>query len=228
MKLKDTIYNFFANVFYYTIAVPIVFALDKLFFDYKMIGKENIQKVPGGKITISNHIHYLDCTMNGLVNFPDYSYFITLESNCEIPVVGALVKLLRGIPIPTKIEEKKHFYENISELLKNGETVHIYPEGVMRLYDQNLLEFKKGAFAMAVENDVPIIPSVILTRERDGIYKYIKRKPLITQVVLEPIYPDLSIENKLERIENIKQKSYYRMKEVLEKAEETLEQTETI
>ena len=228
MKLKDTIYNFFANVFYYTIVVPIVFAIDKLFFDYKMIGKENIQKVPGGKITISNHIHYLDCTMNGLVNFPDYSYFITLESNCEIPVVGALVKLLRGIPIPTKIEEKKHFYENISELLKNGETVHIYPEGVMRLYDQNLLEFKKGAFAMAVENDVPIIPSVILTRERDGIYKYIKRKPLITQVVLEPIYPDLSIENKLERIENIKQKSYYRMKEVLEKAEETLEQTETI
>ena len=142
MKLKNKVFNFVANVFYYTIAVPIVFALDKLFFNYKIIGKENIKKVPGGKITISNHIHYLDCTMNGIVNLPDYSYFITLESNCEIPVVGALVRLLRGIPITTKIDEKKHFYDNISELLKNGETVHIYPEGVMRLYDQSLLEFK--------------------------------------------------------------------------------------
>lgn len=228
MKLKDTIFNFVANVFYYSVAVPIVFAMDKLFFDYKIMGKENIKKVPGGKITISNHIHYLDCTMNGLVNLPDYSYFITLESNCNIPIIGALVKLLRGIPIPTKIEEKKKFYENISKLLKNGETVHIYPEGVMRLYDQNLLEFKKGAFAMAVENNVPIIPSVIITRERDGIYKYIKSKPLITQVVLEPIYPNLNIENKLERIEKLKEESYYRMYEVLERAKETSEQTETI
>lgn len=228
MKLKNTIFNFVANIFYYVIAVPIVFVLDKVFFNYKVIGKENIRKVPGGKITISNHIHYLDCTMNGIINFPDYSYFITLESNCEIPIIGALVKLLRGIPIPTKIEEKKNFYENISQLLKSGETVHIYPEGVMRLYDQNLLEFKKGAFAMAVENNVPIIPSVILTREREGIYKYIKSKPLITQLILEPIYPDLSIENKLERIEKLKQESYYKMQDVLEKAETCNEKAEII
>ena len=169
MKLRNTIFNFFANIFYYIVAVPILFVVDKVFFDYKVVGKENIAKVPGGKITISNHIHYLDCTMNGFVNLPDYSYFITLESNCEIPVVGALVKLLRGIPIPTKIEEKKGFYKYIAKLLSEGETVHIYPEGEMRLYDQELLEFKKGAFAMAVESNVPIIPTVILTRKPHGI-----------------------------------------------------------
>ena len=219
MKLRNTIFNFFANIFYYIVAVPILFVVDKVFFDYKVVGKENIAKVPGGKITISNHIHYLDCTMNGFVNLPDYSYFITLESNCEIPVVGALVKLLRGIPIPTKIEEKKGFDKYIAKLLSEGETVHIYPEGEMRLYDQELLEFKKGAFAMAVESNVPIIPTVILTRKPHGIYKYIKTKPLITHVVLEPIYPDLSIENKLERIKKLKKEAYYKMQEVLEKAE---------
>ena len=51
------------------------------------------------------------------------------------------------------------------------------------------------------------------------IYKYIKTKTLITHVVLEPIYPDLSIANKLERIENLKKEAYYRMQEVLEKAD---------
>ena len=228
MKLWDTIFNFVANIFYYIVAVPILFVVDKVFFDYKVIGKENIKKVPGGKITISNHIHYLDCTMNGFINFPDYSYFVTLESNCEIPVIGALVKLLRGIPIPTKIEEKKKFYEHIAKLLEGGETIHIYPEGILRLYDQELLEFKKGAFAMAVESNVPIIPSVILTRKPHGIYKYIKAKPLITHVILEPIYPDLSIENKLERIEKLKQESYYKMKEVLERTEPCYEKAEII
>lgn len=219
MKLRNTLFNFFANIFYYIVAVPILFVVDKVFFDYKVVGKENVAKVPGGKITISNHIHYLDCTMNGLINLPDYSYFITLESNCNIPIIGALVKLLRGIPIPTKVEEKKKFYQHIVKLLEEGETVHIYPEGEMHLYNQELVGFKKGAFAMAVESNVPIIPTVILTRKPHGIYKYIKTKPLITHVVLEPIYPDLSIANKLERIENLKKEAYYRMQEVLEKAD---------
>ena len=89
----------------------------------------------------------------------------------------------------------------------------------MHLYNQELVGFKKGAFAMAVESNVPIIPTVILTRKPHGIYKYIKTKPLITHVVLEPIYPDLSIENKLERIEKLKKEAYYRMQEVLEKAD---------
>lgn len=219
MKLKNTIFNFFANIFYYLIAVPIVFLIDKIFLDYKVIGRENIKKVPGGKITISNHMHYLDCTMNGLANFPDYSYFVTLDSNFKIPVVGPLIKLLRAIPIPTKIEEKKQFYKNISKLLEEGETIHIYPEGELRVYEKELNKFHKGAFAMAVENNVPIIPTVITTHKPEGIYKYIKTKPVMTHVILEPIYPDLTIENKLERIEKLKQESYYRMKEVLERTE---------
>lgn len=227
-SLRDKIFNFFADIFYYIVAVPILIVADKVFFDYKVIGKENIRKVPGGKITISNHIHYLDCTMNGIINFPDYSYFITLESNCNIPIIGALVKLLRGIPIPTKVEEKKKFYQHIAKLLEEGETVHIYPEGEMHLYNQELFGFKKGAFAMAVESNVPIIPSVILTRKPHGIYKYIKTKPLITHVILEPIYPDLDVENKLDRIEKLKQEAYYKMQDVLEKAETCNEKAEII
>ena len=50
MKLKDTIFNFVANVFYYSVAVPVVFAMDKLFFDYKIMGKENIKAYRLGEI----------------------------------------------------------------------------------------------------------------------------------------------------------------------------------
>ena len=49
MKLRNTIFNFFANIFYYIVAVPILFVVDKVFFDYKVVGKENVKKVPGGK-----------------------------------------------------------------------------------------------------------------------------------------------------------------------------------
>ena len=203
MKLLRGVISFLKDTFYYLIAVPILFLVNKFVLGYKLIGKENIKKVPGAKITISNHVHTIDCSMNGLVSFPQYCYFVTLQSNIDLPFIGKLVRLLRGIPIPLKISEKEKFYEEISNLLKNGETVHIYPEGMLRPYATDLLQFKKGAFAMAVENNVPIVPSVILTREPEGIYKYFKKKPLFTQVVLEPIYPDLTIENKGERIKKM-------------------------
>ena len=193
MKLLRGVISFLKDTFYYLIAVPILFLVNKFVLGYKLIGKENIKKVPGAKITISNHVHTID-----------------------LPFIGKLVRLLGGIPIPLKISEKEKFYEEISNLLKNGETVHIYPEGMLRPYATDLLQFKKGAFAMAVENNVPIVPSVILTREPEGIYKYFKKKPLFTQVVLEPIYPDLTIENKGERIKKMLDEAYTKMKDQLD------------
>ena len=219
MKLWEGITNFVQDTFYYLIAVPILYVVNKVFFNYKLIGKENIRKVPGAKITISNHVHTIDCSMNGIVNLPQYCHFITLQSNMEIPFIGKLVKLLRGIGIPRKINEKEKFYRKISDLLKNGETIHVYPEGKLRPYATDLLKFKKGAFILAVENNVPIVPSVIMQRERYGIYKILKKKPLFTQVVLEPIYPDLNIDNKGERVKKMLNEAYEKMSKCLENNE---------
>ena len=101
-------------------------------------------------------------------------------------------------------------------MLQEGETVHIYPEGELKVYNQNLMDFKKGAFVFAVENNVPVVPTVFVITKPEGLYKYYKKKPVITQVVLEPIYPDFSITNKLDRIENMKKIAYTRMKYYLE------------
>lgn len=110
MKLKNMVFNFISNTVYYLIGGPILTIVNKVFLGYKIIGRENLKKVQGGKVTISNHMHYLDCTMNGLMNFPDFVRFVTLESNFKIPVAGFLIKLLKAIPIPTDINRKKHFY----------------------------------------------------------------------------------------------------------------------
>ena len=102
MKLLRGVISFLKDTFYYLIAVPILFLVNKFVLGYKLIGKENIKKVPGAKITISNHVHTIDCSMNGLVSFPQYCYFVTLQSNIDLPFIGKLVRLLRGIPIPLK------------------------------------------------------------------------------------------------------------------------------
>ena len=58
--------------------------------------EENIQKVEEGKVTISNHIHPMDCTMNALVNFPCRTYFTSLASNFKIPVIALTADAIAG------------------------------------------------------------------------------------------------------------------------------------
>lgn len=201
-------------LYYFAYYVLIVF--NKLFFNFKIDGKENIEKIKTGKITISNHVHPMDCTMTAIANFPNPVFFPTLKSNFGIPVVRHIIKLLNAIPIPDSISARQKFIEAIDTLLQNGKTVHFYPEGSLWPYYTKIRHFKDGAFRFAVQNNVPIIPMVYKFEENTGIWKYIKNKPSIKLVILEPIYPNTSLDKNI-AIQTLKQEAYEKMKKEINK-----------
>lgn len=49
---------------------------------------------------------------------------------------------------------------------------------------------KCGAFKIASQKNVPIIPMVFTYRTPTGLRKYIKKKPFITLTILKPIRPN--------------------------------------
>lgn len=198
---KDFIFNFFSNLLYYLIAAPILFILTKIIFDIKFEGRENIASIKGGKITVCNHVNSLDCGLIGLANLPKKVYFTSLESNFQIPVVRHLIRLLNTIPIPQNSSCKKDFIKVINKLLQSGSTIHFYPEGSLWPYYRKIRNFKTGAFDFSVKNKVPIIPCVIKFRSPTGIRKLFKRKDCITLKILEPEYPNISLEKKSQVIE---------------------------
>ena len=81
-----TIFNMFSNLLRAIIA-PILYFINKILFGFEIVGRENISNVNSGKITVSNHIHPMDCTMNGLIIYPSKTYYLSLESNFKIPIV---------------------------------------------------------------------------------------------------------------------------------------------
>lgn len=198
----------------YLIAYPIVFCLNKILFDFKIVNKEKLDNVKGAKITVSNHINALDCTMIGLLNFPKKNYFISLESNFKIPIVKQLIMLLNALPIPKNTNYLDKFIHSIDNILKSKKTVHFYPEGSLNPYDKHLRPFKKGAFRFAVKNNVPIVPCVFTYSEPTGFRKYIKKKPFIRLVVLDPIYPNMNMP-KGECIEDLKNKVFKKMENAI-------------
>ena len=203
------LFNIFSN-FLYFIAFPILVFINKLFFGFKIEGRENIENITTGKITVSNHVHPLDCTMIGLANVPHKTFYTSLESNFKIPIVRRIIKLLNTVPIPQNIKYTKAFMDSIDELLQNNKTVHFYPEGSLWPHYDKIRHFKNGAFDFAVRNNVPVVPMVIKFNKAKKINNLIKTRSTISLVVQKPIYPNRLL-GKKEAILDLKERVYEAM-----------------
>ena len=203
------IYKILSSILY-LIAYPILFVITKIWHGLKIEGRENLDKVGDEYIAVANHINMIDCAMLTLAIFPRVPYFLTLQSNLEIPIIKYIVMLLRGIPIPRNKSGKEKMINTIDGLLAKGEVVGIYPEGHLIPYYDGIREFKNGAFNFAVKNQVPVLPIVFTYREPEGIIKLIKKKPFITLTILEPEFPRK--ERTIENVEELKNRVQRKMK----------------
>ncbi|MCK4777491.1 MAG: 1-acyl-sn-glycerol-3-phosphate acyltransferase, partial [Actinomycetia bacterium] len=91
-------------------------------------------------------------------------------------------------------------YEEAASKLKSGAYMQIFPEGT-RTVDGKIKKFKIGAFKLAVQANVPVIPVTIsgtfelLPKDRFLISSKIKNN-IITVKILNAIYPDQSKDKK--------------------------------
>ena len=207
------IFNTFSNLLY-LIAYPLLIVINKFFFGFKIEGKENLENIDCGKVTVSNHVHPMDCTMVGLANAPKKTFYTSLENNFKIPIVRRIIKLLNTVPIPNDIKYTKNFMNSIDELLQNNKTIHFYPEGSLWPYYDKIRHFKNGAFDMAVRNQVPVVPCIFIFREPTGIRKRFKKKKDVTLKILKPVYSD-GDKYIRQQVEELKEKTVKGMKDVI-------------
>ena len=193
------------------IAYPLLLIINKFLFGFKIEGRENLENIDSGKITISNHVHPMDCTMVGLANVPNKTFFTSLETNFKIPIFRKIIKLLNAVPIPQNIKYTKKFVKSIDELIKNNKTVHFYPEGSLWPHYEKIRHFKNGAFDFAVRNNVPIVPMVIKFNKPKKINNFIKTRTTITLIIQKPIYPNKLLGNK-DAILDLKNRAYNSMR----------------
>ena len=77
------------------------------------------------------------------------------------PIIGQMLQAAGVIFIDRKNREKAiEAMKPAVDVLKNGTSIIIFPEGT-RSYDYKLGAFKKGAFHMAMQAGVPLVPIVI-------------------------------------------------------------------
>jgi len=186
------IFKIASALFYFLIAMPILWILIKIIYKTKVRGRKNFALFKGRAVFVSNHVHVLDSAMNAMALFPRKPIYTSLPSNFKLPGIGLLVHILGCLPIPTNVAESKYFFCEMRKQMKKGRHIHMYPEGELSPKSTVLAPLKRGPFKVAVESSVPIIPIVI---------RFTKRKTLILRRLVKvcyinigkPIYPDYAI-----------------------------------
>lgn len=110
-------------------------------------------------VIISNHQSILDIL---LLNCLRYRFkWISKIENIKLPVLGWYLRMANYITVDRGNEESKvEMIEKSYQCLKRGISIMIFPEGT-RSPDREIGFFKRGAFQLAIQADVPILPVLI-------------------------------------------------------------------
>jgi len=122
----------------------------------KVTGRQNIVKGQS-YVFVSNHQGAFDIFMiYGYIGVP--VQWMMKKGLGKIPFVGAACKRAGFIFVDTSSARaaQKSVYEAVSKL-KNGWSLVVFPEG-SRSHDGHIGSFKRGAYQIAIEHQLPIIP----------------------------------------------------------------------
>jgi len=167
-------------------ALKILFALVGI--RLHVVGKEYMD-TPGAKIYAANHTSYFDVLPIMLGLGVPYRFVAKMEVR-HMPFIGTFLKQMGHLWFNrTDPTSRLRQAEQMEALLRQGESIFVFPEGTFTS-DDGVRPFQLGAFKAAAATGVPIVPvSLAGTRKflREGTY--IPRPTSVTITLSPPIYP---------------------------------------
>lgn len=158
----------------------------------KSFSKEGRAKAVKGTtyVVISNHQSIIDIIFINTLGYR-FKWISKIENN-KIPVLGWYLRMADYISVDRGSEESKvAMIEECLRCLKNGTSIMIFPEGTRSLNGE-IGFFKRGAFQLAIQAKVPLLPLVI-----DGTGGILPKHGLIFGTghevkikILDPVMPE--------------------------------------
>jgi 1-acyl-sn-glycerol-3-phosphate acyltransferase len=157
-------------------------------FRIKVIVK-GLNQLPqvGNFIVYSNHTSELDIPiiMNSLKESP--VAFLSKQAIRKYPSVGKWAESI-GCVFLDREDNKKGLYAitDVIEKVKSGLVMTIFPEGTFKRGKTELLKFRNGAFKVALESGVSLVPITLVKEDNFHSKKWPLRKQY-TVVIHEPL-----------------------------------------
>jgi 1-acyl-sn-glycerol-3-phosphate acyltransferase len=140
-----------------------------------------------------NHSSYLDIIQMYNV-LPSYFLFMGKYELLKWPLFNIFFKGMNiAVNRGSHIEAAKAF-RKAAQAIDRGTSIALFPEGTIPAYTPRMKPFKDGAFRLAIEKQVPIVPITfidhwrlfgepleLLSRARPGIARAVVHAPIPTQ-----------------------------------------------
>ncbi|MGN0031789.1 MAG: lysophospholipid acyltransferase family protein [Candidatus Gastranaerophilaceae bacterium] len=166
-------YNWFRTIFYMTFLYIVVYGFYLIFYNYKIIGRENIpaKKAKSGKyIYVANHVSIFDPPMVAMAANCPVAFMAKKELFEQGEKLSWLVKRLGAFAVDRAKPEIATF-KTVRDIVSTSWSLGIFPQGGTRPYGK-LEGIKKGFVAIAKNAKADLVPIAIA--DWDG---YPKLKP---------------------------------------------------
>lgn len=136
-----------------------------------------------------NHFSYLDIAIMGLN--PVNAIFVGKNAMEKIPLFGFMYRKLHITVDRSKLSSKYGSYTRSLDALTEGKSLVIFPEGgIITTHPPHMSRFKDGAFRLAIEKQIPIVPVTlpynwIILPEVPMLLRW-KKMPLIFHEPIDP------------------------------------------
>lgn len=189
------------------------FILAVLLIPIKVTGRENLTRGQS-YVFVSNHQGAFDIFLIYGHLCRNFKWMMKVQLR-SIPLVGLACAKAHHIFVDKRGPKKiKATYDTARETLKDGMSLVVFPEGA-RTHTGHMNDFKRGAFMLADELQLPVVPLTIngsfrvLPRDRKT---YIPDRHPITLTIHEPIPP---IGQGADNVQHAMERSYDAIKSAL-------------
>ena len=137
-------------------------------------------------VAIANHESYADIFL--ISHLPWEMKWLSKDAVFRIPIMGWMMRMANDIPIKRgKRESVMSAMAGCRDRLEKRVSVMIFPEGT-RAPTEEMLPFKDGAFRLAIDNQVPILPIALAgTRNCMAKHSFVFRRARAKARVLAPV-----------------------------------------
>ena len=111
-------------------------------------------------LIIGNHASYMDVFLMFILNKTPFT-FVGKKELYSIPIFGYIYKRAAIMVDRSNSKSRYGVYGRANKLLEEGYNICIFPETNYLDETEVLADFKHGAFKIAIENNLPIIPVVM-------------------------------------------------------------------
>jgi 1-acyl-sn-glycerol-3-phosphate acyltransferase len=110
--------------------------------------------------------------------------FLAKKELLRLPFLGSIFKRTAVSVDRTSPESRKQSMDAMAECLRKGESIFLFPEGTRnKTTDQIMIPFKDGAFRLAIEQQVPILPMIYTHTDR-----VMPNKPMLLRPGMVHVY----------------------------------------